>query len=330
MGDTGSYVFLALLLIMNTIKAPPRTTSVSVSPSADISEGSSVTLTCSSDANPPVETYTWYRRTGLISKLDSKQSYSISPISPEHAGYYYCEAKNRYGARNSTEVHLNVLYSPRNMSASLNQSGEIVEGSSVTLTCISDANPPVETYTWYKRTGAATVQVDTGASITFTLTNVTAGLYHCKAQNRVSSLNSTGVDVALPGAVIFVIVMAGLVYSSSTRRKKQQSKSMNKNIHKQYQNDPQSENQDTFRMSSLAAHDYENADQYENYDDVQMNSVYQSLNPNTTQPDEVYQSLNPNTTQPDAVYQSLNPNTAQPDAIYQSLNPNTTQPDAVF
>ncbi|KAL2086192.1 hypothetical protein ACEWY4_017251 [Coilia grayii] len=261
-----------------SVKAPPRTTSVSVSPSANISEGSSVTLTCSSDANTPVETYTWYRRTGLVSKLDSKQRYSIGSISPQHSGYYYCEAKNKYGGHNSTEVHLNVLYSPRNMFASINQSGEIVEGSSVTLTCISDANPPVETYTWYRRTGAATVQVGTGASITFTLTSVTAGLYHCKAQNRVGSLISTG---------------------------------------------------------------FANGDQGEDYDDIQMNSIYQSLNPNTIQPDAVYQmlnpnttqpsaSLNPNTTQPDAVYQSLNPNTTQPDAVYQNLNPNTTQPDAVY
>ncbi|KAL2086194.1 hypothetical protein ACEWY4_017253 [Coilia grayii] len=264
---------------------PPRIPSVSVRPSADIPEGSSVTLTCSSDVNPPVESYTWYRRTGsAVSKLDSKQSYSISSISDEHTDYYYCEAKNRYGGRNSTEVHLDVQYSPRNMFASINQSGEVVEGSSVTLTCISDANPPVETYTWYKRTGAATVQVDTGVSITFTLTSITAGLYHCKAQNRVGCLNSTGVDVALPvlqtnspgwlnaallaslGAVIFVIVVAGLVYS----RRKKRHKSTNKNIHKQYQNDPQSENQDTFRMSS------------------EPDAVYQSLNPNTTQTEAVY------------------------------------------
>ncbi|KAL2086198.1 hypothetical protein ACEWY4_017257 [Coilia grayii] len=182
------------------VMSSPKNTSASVSPAGEILEGSSVTLTCSSDANPPVETYTWYRRTELVSKLDSKQSYNISSISDEHTDYYYCEAKNRYGSRNSTEVHLNVLYSPRNMFASLNQSGEIVEGSSVTLTCISDANPPVETYTWYKRTEAGAVQVDTGASINFTLTSITAGLYHCQAQNRVGSLNSTGVEVALPGA----------------------------------------------------------------------------------------------------------------------------------
>ncbi|KAL2086193.1 hypothetical protein ACEWY4_017252 [Coilia grayii] len=247
-----------------SVKVTLRIPSVSVSPSADIPEGSLVTLTWSSDANPPVETYTWYRRNGLVSKLDSKQRYSIGSISPQHSGYYYCEAKNKYGARNSTEVHLNVQYSPRNMFASINQSGEIVEGSSVTLTCSSDGNPPVETYTWYKSSEAGAVQVGTGASITFALTSVTAGLYHCLAQNRVGSLISTGVA---------------------------------------------------------------NGDQGEDYDDIQMNSIYQSLNPNTIQPDAVYQMLNPNTTQPSA---SLNPNTTQPDAVYQSLNPNTTQPDAVY
>nr|XP_033472412.1 B-cell receptor CD22-like [Epinephelus lanceolatus] len=38
----------------------PKLPSVSVSPSAEIVEGSSVTLTCSSDANPAA-TYTWYK-----------------------------------------------------------------------------------------------------------------------------------------------------------------------------------------------------------------------------------------------------------------------------
>ncbi|KAG5278038.1 hypothetical protein AALO_G00094510 [Alosa alosa] len=136
---------------------PPRVPSVSVSPHSQTLEGASVTLTCNSDANPPVENYTWFNRNGsIVSKLDTGKYYNIGNVSSEHTGDYYCEAKNLYGASNSTDLYLDVHYAPRKLSASLNHSGKIAEDSSVTLTCSSDANPPVENYTWYRRTAAET------------------------------------------------------------------------------------------------------------------------------------------------------------------------------
>ncbi|XP_071032006.1 sialoadhesin-like [Oncorhynchus clarkii lewisi] len=134
-----------------TVTYGPKVTSVSVSPSGDIVEGSSVTLTCSSDANPPVDKYTWYKK-NVTSPKASGQSYSITNISSEDRGDYYCEARNIKGTETSIPVHINVMYGPKNTSVSVSPSGEIVEGSSVTLTCSSDANPPVDKYTWYKIT----------------------------------------------------------------------------------------------------------------------------------------------------------------------------------
>jgi hypothetical protein len=74
---------------------------VSVSPSGGIVEGSSVTLTCSSDANPPVDKYTWYKK-NVTSPKASGQSYSITNIISEDRGEYYCEAVNEVGAQKST------------------------------------------------------------------------------------------------------------------------------------------------------------------------------------------------------------------------------------
>uniref|UniRef100_A0A4W5RXR2 Ig-like domain-containing protein n=1 Tax=Hucho hucho TaxID=62062 RepID=A0A4W5RXR2_9TELE len=79
----------------------PKNTSVSFSPSGEIVEGSSVTLTCSSDANPPVDKYTWYKK-NVTSPKASGQSYSITNISSEDSGEYYCEALNEVGEQNST------------------------------------------------------------------------------------------------------------------------------------------------------------------------------------------------------------------------------------
>uniref|UniRef100_A0A4W5P0P7 Ig-like domain-containing protein n=1 Tax=Hucho hucho TaxID=62062 RepID=A0A4W5P0P7_9TELE len=94
-----------------TVTYGPRNTSVSVSPSGEIVEGSSVTLTCFSDANPPVDKYTWYTK-NVTSPKASGQSYSITNISSEDRGEYYCEASNINGIETSILVHINVMLFP--------------------------------------------------------------------------------------------------------------------------------------------------------------------------------------------------------------------------
>ncbi|KAK2817451.1 hypothetical protein Q5P01_025642 [Channa striata] len=79
---------------------PPKVPSVSVSPSAEIVEGSSVTLTCSSDSNPAAN-YTWYKENEDSAKA-SGQIFTITDFRPEHSGNYYCEAQNTIGRQNST------------------------------------------------------------------------------------------------------------------------------------------------------------------------------------------------------------------------------------
>uniref|UniRef100_A0A4W5MB68 Ig-like domain-containing protein n=1 Tax=Hucho hucho TaxID=62062 RepID=A0A4W5MB68_9TELE len=92
--------------------------SVSVSTSGEIVEGSSVTLTCSSDANPPVVKYTWYKK-NVTSPKESGQSYSITNISSEDRGEYYCEAENTYGRLNSSSVFVDLQSSPFHISISV-------------------------------------------------------------------------------------------------------------------------------------------------------------------------------------------------------------------
>ena len=66
-----------------------------------------MTLTCSSDANPPVESYTWFK-VDESTPVGSGQQYSISNIRSEDGGQYYCEARNKYGAENSSAVSITV------------------------------------------------------------------------------------------------------------------------------------------------------------------------------------------------------------------------------
>ncbi|XP_058236590.1 B-cell receptor CD22-like isoform X2 [Hemibagrus wyckioides] len=179
---------------------PPKNVSVSISPSGEIVEGSSVTLTCSSDANPPVKTYTWYKQ---ATSVGNEKTYTISKISSMDTGEYKCKCSNEVGHQESSSVTLNVLYPPKNVSVSISPSGEIVEGSSVTLTCSSDANPPVQNYTWYK--GNESSPVGSGQSYRA----VQSGQYLCEAQNKHGSERSAAVTVTLKGSQS-VGVYAGL------------------------------------------------------------------------------------------------------------------------
>ncbi|KAL1005544.1 hypothetical protein UPYG_G00060460 [Umbra pygmaea] len=178
-----------------TVRYAPKKTSVSVSPSGEIVEGSSVTLTCSSDANPPVYKYTWYKK-NVTSPKASGQSYSITNITSDESGKYYCEAENKYGRLNSSLVFLTVLYNPKNTSVSVSPSGEIVEGSSVTLICSSDANPPVNKYTWYKKNVISPKATGQNYSIT-NITSEESGEYYCEAENEYGRLNSSLVFVTV-------------------------------------------------------------------------------------------------------------------------------------
>ncbi|XP_064176114.1 B-cell receptor CD22-like, partial [Anguilla rostrata] len=173
---------------------PPKSTSVSVSPSGEIVEGSSVTLTCSSDANPPAQRYTWYKNNSAVSSETGgpEDSYTIKNITLQDAGEYYCAAGNGIGTKRSPPNRLDVKYPPKSVSVSVSPSGEIEEGSSVTLTCSSDANPPVKRYTWYQNN--RTVSSETGGPVdSYTIKNITlqdAGEYYCEAGNGIGTNRS--------------------------------------------------------------------------------------------------------------------------------------------
>ncbi|XP_058237944.1 B-cell receptor CD22-like, partial [Hemibagrus wyckioides] len=79
-------------------------------PSGDTVEGDSVTLSCSSDANPPVLTYSWFKQSAAADTLlTTGQNYSISNISSQDSGLYYCTAHHQLGNHTSTPTLLDVL-----------------------------------------------------------------------------------------------------------------------------------------------------------------------------------------------------------------------------
>ncbi|XP_073670618.1 B-cell receptor CD22-like [Paramisgurnus dabryanus] len=160
---------------LNVIYAPDKPV-ISINPSGEIMEGDSVTLICSSDANPPVQIYTWFKENKTVA---SGQTYIVSKIRSDHSGEYKCKSSNTLGQKYSA-VTLNILYPPKNVTASISGSGEIMEGDSVTLICSSDANPPVQIYSWFKNNKTV------APGQTYIISKIRSdhsGEYKCKSSN---------------------------------------------------------------------------------------------------------------------------------------------------
>ncbi|CAL8321486.1 unnamed protein product [Boreogadus saida] len=196
--DSGQYYCLAQTelrtkseLIYITVKYAPKTPSVTVSPSGEIKEGSSVTLSCSSDSNPAA-TYTWFRVTRGYPYKEMKEGQQLvfRRILSSQSGQYRCKATNKWG-KDSVTYSINVNYGPKNTSLLSSPSGEIKEGSSVTLSCSSDANPAA-TYTWLKNNQPLLW----GPSQPHTFPSVRLedrGTYRCHAENQYGQLGSNSI-----------------------------------------------------------------------------------------------------------------------------------------
>ncbi|XP_026064809.1 B-cell receptor CD22-like [Carassius auratus] len=172
------------------VQYSPKNTSVSVLPSSSVLEGSSVTLICSSEANPAVN-YTWSRESeGQMKQLKTGDTLTFARIDLKHRGLYYCTAQNQHGTQNSP-VMLDIQYAPKNTSVSVLPSSSVLEGSSVTLTCSSEANPAVN-YTWSRESEGQMKQLQTGDTLTFGRIDLKQrGWYHCTAQNQHGTQNSS-------------------------------------------------------------------------------------------------------------------------------------------
>uniref|UniRef100_A0AAZ1Y1V1 Ig-like domain-containing protein n=1 Tax=Oreochromis aureus TaxID=47969 RepID=A0AAZ1Y1V1_OREAU len=212
-------------VIFINVKYAPKLASVSVSPSAGIVEGRSVNLTCSSDANPAAN-YTWYKENKSLFH-GPVGMYHLSSLSSEDSGKYSCKAENLYGPAQSVTLYIDVEYPPKLPSVSVSPSAEIVEGSSVTLTCSSDANPAAN-YTWYKEDEDSAK----ASGHNFTITDFRPehiGSYYCVAQNTRGCRNSTlqlivtassVKSAAIASMTIFflaIIILSAVIFIRKTR-----------------------------------------------------------------------------------------------------------------
>ncbi|XP_064817324.1 B-cell receptor CD22-like [Oncorhynchus masou masou] len=173
-----------------------------------VSEGGWVTLRCRTQCTVGLNpTYIWYKNgQSLTNPITSYNSLILDPVSSEDAGNYSCAVEGLERIL-SPEETLTVRYGPKNTSVSVSPSGELVEGSSVTLTCSSDANPPVQSYTWYKKN----VTSPKASGQSYNITNIISedrGEYYCEAENIIASNNSTALMIIVAGKQTSVVTAA--------------------------------------------------------------------------------------------------------------------------
>ncbi|CAN9514070.1 unnamed protein product [Ophioblennius macclurei] len=159
--DSGNYVFY-IITSHPTEKMPEQSgiqllvadssdaVTVLASPSCGIREGEALSLACCSPAAGPQATFTWYRSSSLT---HSGQVWKIPGVTSDQSGSYSCQMQAADKVQRSSLLSIDVQYSPRNTTVSVFPPGELQDNLPVTLTCSSDANPPVQTFMWYQ--GAA-------------------------------------------------------------------------------------------------------------------------------------------------------------------------------
>ncbi|XP_029989714.1 basement membrane-specific heparan sulfate proteoglycan core protein-like [Sphaeramia orbicularis] len=177
----------------------PKGVLVSKNTSDEIREGSPVTLTCSSDANP-APNYTISRRNVNLSLESVHQGPDLvfRSIQSSDSGEYYCVAENELGRATSSHIVIDVKYPPKSSSISVSSTGNIAEGDSVTLTCTSDAKPKAH-HTLNK--GNQTLPLQPGGIYYFTsISPEDTGVYYCTSNNTYGQANSSShfLDVQYP------------------------------------------------------------------------------------------------------------------------------------
>ncbi|TRY82735.1 hypothetical protein DNTS_005492 [Danionella cerebrum] len=192
--------------VLLNVTYSPKNTRILVTPKGDIMEGYAVNLTCSSNANPPVVKYAWYKvNGGQPWTRGAAQNLTFLNVRSHHGGQYYCTAWNAFGSGTSPIISFS------NTSVLARPSSVIEAGSSLTLTCLSQANPAVENYTWHRVNAADAWETRSGASYTISeISPGASGQYFCEARNRIGAHSSPILTVKVRGR-LKVIALASAV-----------------------------------------------------------------------------------------------------------------------
>ncbi|XP_076004697.1 B-cell receptor CD22-like isoform X2 [Genypterus blacodes] len=179
----GTYKWSPTTLLLSVEDAPEHTRA-KIS-SSDITEGQTVTLTCSTS---------WYSYPTLSWYKDDQEVYQspvwrIPSIRASHSGTYRCKATNTWRVDESNPLTVDVKYGPRKSHISTEGSNPRVQlGGRVGLVCNADAYPAAHRYSWYYNNTQE--QLDSYTHSTLWLSPVERrhdGNYTCRATNSINT-----------------------------------------------------------------------------------------------------------------------------------------------
>ncbi|RXN06217.1 B-cell receptor CD22-like isoform X1 [Labeo rohita] len=176
-----------------SVKYSPR--NIKIEGRTSVKVDTSLTLTCSADANPQPHSYTWKHTPGLSSfPLSVKTGQlNIEKVTIQHAGQYTCDVTNSVGTRSNT-TKVDVLYVPKNVTASIK--GEQRSGSELTLACTARANPALSSFEWEKHFNGVKNTVGHEQKLQFNSLKISdSGQYICIAQNAIGKTKSPSVEI---------------------------------------------------------------------------------------------------------------------------------------
>ncbi|XP_072234536.1 myelin-associated glycoprotein-like [Leuresthes tenuis] len=105
--NEGKHVKTAETEVTLSVSYAPKDTSASISPSGLVSAGSWMNLSCSSRANPPISSFTWFKNSkhGAM-KVAEGDFYRLKMTNMTDIESYFCVAANILGNETSSWTHL--------------------------------------------------------------------------------------------------------------------------------------------------------------------------------------------------------------------------------
>uniref|UniRef100_H3A807 Ig-like domain-containing protein n=1 Tax=Latimeria chalumnae TaxID=7897 RepID=H3A807_LATCH len=178
------------------ILSPPNRIGIDVYPRGDIKGGSDVSLTCNSNGNPK-PSYKWFQSKGKgWADKGTGNVLTLSQVTSEDQGEYYCQAQHELGEINSPMIPINIISDPpKNVKIEITPRGDIREGSDVTLTCNSSGNPR-PSYKWFVYKNQRWADKGTGDRLVLRMvTSENHEDYYCQVQNSLGIVNTPPVRI---------------------------------------------------------------------------------------------------------------------------------------
>ncbi|KAK5854742.1 hypothetical protein PBY51_004912 [Eleginops maclovinus] len=196
-----------------TISAQPDLPPSMLSSVGQVSEGAQVRLQCSvtvpCHSMPP--SITWLpednssQKTTQMQSLNDGQMIMMSTLTfsaEAHHNNQSFSCSVTYPLTTGGSSHssaesqrLSILYGPQDTTATISYSVPVDEGQTVTLTCFSQANPPVSLYTWYRDDYGKLTKIGKGEKLVLQVSQMDSGLYLCEAQSQKASQRSRPVSL---------------------------------------------------------------------------------------------------------------------------------------